>query len=470
VNPSTITEKTKRVKAKASWPPLGLLYMATLLNEQGAETSILDQPAKNYSNQETVEWIIREDPDIVGFSGLSTSGKNAALMSTQVKKRNPNISIVFGGPYATFNSKRVLTKYPSVDIVVKGEGESTIIELVDVLESSRPLKGVDGITYREGNFLVSTPDRRLLEDLDSLPFPDRRLLDGEYHSEISGVNIAVNKFTSVISSRGCPYRCRFCSCTKLCKGRWRARSVDNTLEELHYLASEGFKQFIFVDDCFTLVPKRTIEICVRMRKEGLDFEWICEGRVDRNSNKIMKELSRAGCKILYLGIESANQRILNYYQKMITPQQSLEAVKRARKAGIDLIIGTFILGAPDETREEIKNTLDFAKKLDIDIPQFHVLGVYPGTDIWDELCIKGGLDEDKYWEAGVEVSKIYPTSVPYNEIVEMITEAVKKFTLRPRFLLHQIGRTLLSSYRRGVIMNNLGNMGEVLETIRNPVG
>jgi radical SAM superfamily enzyme YgiQ (UPF0313 family) len=207
-----------------------------------------------------------------------------------------------------------------------------------------------------------------------------------------------------------------------------------------------------------------------MRKEGLDFEWICEGRVDRNSYKMMKEISRAGCKILYLGIESANQRILDYYQKMITPQQSYEAVKSARKAGIDLIMGTFILGAPDETREEIKNTLDFAKKLDIDIPHFHVLGIYPGTDIWDELCFKGGLDEDKYWEAGVEVSKIYPASVPYNEIVEMITDAVKQFTLRPSFLLQQIGRTLFSSYRRGVIMNNLGNMGEVLETIRNPVG
>jgi radical SAM superfamily enzyme YgiQ (UPF0313 family) len=465
-----VAEITNRVKAKASWPPLGLLYMATLLDEHGVETSILDQPTKGSSNEETVDWIMSESPDIVGFYGLSTSGRNAALMSKQVKKRNPDISIIFGGPYATFNPERVLTKYPPVDIVVRGEGEETIIELVDGLESSSPLKDVNGITYRGGDSLVSTPDRPLLEELDSLPFPDRSMLDGEYHSEIGGANIAVNKFTSVLSSRGCPYRCRFCSCTKLCKSRWRARSVDNTLEELHYLASEGFKQFIFVDDCFTLDPKRAMEICVRMRKEGLDFEWMCEGRVDNCSYEMMKEISRAGCKILYLGIESANQRILDYYQKTITPQQSLRAVDTARKAGIDIIMGTFILGAPDETREEINNTLEFAKKLDIDIPQFNVLSIYPGMDIWIELCNKGVVDEEKYWETGVQVSEIYPTPVPQNEIYKMITEAVKYFTLRPGFLLRQIGRTLSSPYRRGVVLHNLGNMGEILETIRNPPG
>jgi radical SAM superfamily enzyme YgiQ (UPF0313 family) len=131
-------------------------------------------------------------------------------------------------------------------------------------------------------------------------------------------------------------------------------------------------------------------------------------------------------------------------------------------------MGTFILGAPDETREEIKNTLEFAKKLDIDIPQFNLLSTYPGTAIWDELSFKGVLDEEKHWETGVDVSRIYPTPVPYREIVDMIKKAVTEFTLRPGFLLNQIGRTLLSPYRRGVLLHNLVNMGKVLETIRNP--
>jgi radical SAM superfamily enzyme YgiQ (UPF0313 family) len=185
---------------------------------------------------------------------------------------------------------------------------------------------------------------------------------------------------------------------------------------------------------------------------------------------MMREISRAGCKLLYLGIESANQRILDQYNKMTTPQQSEEAVRSARKAGMDLIMGTFIVGGPDETREEIRNTLDFAKKLDIDIPQFNVLGIHPGMDLWDDLRSKGYVDEEAYWETGVGVSRICPTAVPFEEIVEMITAAVKSFTFRPGFLLRGLGRTLTSSYRRGVVWNNLGNWREVLETFRNPLG
>lgn len=470
VNPSPNAELKDRIKGEASWPPLGLLYMATILNERGIESTILDQPAKGYSIEDTVEWILRSEPDVVGFSGLSMSGRNAALTSMELKRRNPEMTVVMGGLYATFNSERVMSKYPSVDIVVRGEGEETIAELVDVLEAGAPLKDVAGITYREGESIKSTPDRPLIEDLDSLPIPDRSLLDDEYHSKISGANIAVDKFTSVVSSRGCAYKCRFCCCTKLGRGRWRARSVDNTLEELHYLASEGYEQFIFVDDCFTLNPKRAIEICSRMRAEGLDFEWICEGRVDSSSYEMMREISRAGCKILYLGIESANQRILNQYNKMTTPQQSEEAVRSARKAGMDLIMGTFIVGGPDETREEIQNTLDFAKKVDIDIPQFNVLGVHPGMDLWEELLSKGYVDEETYWETGIGVSKISPTAVPFEEIVGMITEAVRSFTFRPGFLLRGLWRTLASSYRRGVVWNNLGNWRDFLETFRNPMG
>jgi radical SAM superfamily enzyme YgiQ (UPF0313 family) len=458
----------ERVKASASWPPLGLLYMATLLNEKGVEASILDQPAMGYSNDETIDWVLSENPVVAGFSGLSMTGENAALMSIEVKKRNPNILIVFGGPYATLNSNRVLSKYPSVDVVVRGEGEETILELVDTLDSGRSLRDVDGITYRDGDSFVSNPDRPLLDELNSLPFPDRKLLDCEYHSEISGVKIATKKFTSIVSSRGCTYKCRFCSCTKLCKGRWRARSVDNILEELNYLASEGFEQFIFVDDSFTLDPKRAKKICTRIRKEGLSFEWICEARVNNVSYEVLKEMSRSGCEILYLGIESASQRILNYYRKQITPDQSLKAVNAARKAGIELIMGTFILGAPDEKRDEIKNTIDFAKKLDIDIPQFNILSVYPGTEIWEDLHAMGVIDEKKYWESGVEVSKVYPTPVPYDKLVELILDAYIEFTLRPGFLLRQISRTLTSSYRKNVFMNNLGNIGQVIKTIRNP--
>ena len=470
INPSPIEELSDRIAGVASWPPLGLLYMATILRDKGMDVSILDQPAKGYTIEDTVRWVKKENPDFLGFSGYSMSGRTAALTSMEVRKDLPDLPIVMGSLYATFNAERVLRKYPSVDIVARGEGEETVVDLVDTLTKGDSLKEVQGITFRQGDTIVSTPDRPLLEDLDALPFPDRSLLDEEYHSEIGGANIAPKKFTSVVSSRGCVHGCRFCSCNAFCRGRWRARSVDDTLEELHYIASEGYKQFIFIDDCFTLNPKRATEICRRMREEKLDFEWICEGRVDSYSYEMLREIARAGCKIIYFGIESANQRILDYYEKTITPEQSVRAVETARKAGIDLVMGTFIVGAPDESREEIQDTLDFAKKLSIDLPQFNVLGIHPGMDIWDEMKAKGYVDEEKYWETGVGVSRICPTAVPFPEIVKMIKDAVYDFALRPGFILGQIGRTLKSPYRFNVVLNNLGRLGKIRKTLQNPMG
>ena len=289
----------------------------------------------------------------------------------------------------------------------------------------------------------------------------------EYHCTIAGAKIAVKKFTSIVSSRGCVHKCRFCSCQKLARNIWRPRSVENTLKELHYLSSEGYKQFIFIDDSFTLNQKRVIKLCKSIREEKLDLEWICEGRVDNCSYEMLREMTKAGCKIIFFGIESANQRILDYYHKKITPQQSTKAVKTARKAGIDVIHGSFVLGAPNETREEIKNTLEFAKQIPIDIPQYNILGAHPGTDIWNELKQNGVLNEGDHWETGVNVAEICPSAVPLQELRKMIREAVNDFIGRPSFILRQVARTLKSPYRMGIIMSNLGRIGDIKENIRN---
>jgi anaerobic magnesium-protoporphyrin IX monomethyl ester cyclase len=453
-------------KAIASFPPLGILYLATVLKERGVEVSVLDQPAKGFTIEETVKWIEKEAPDILGFSTFASSGRTAALISNEVKKKNPNIIIVFGNYYATFNSERVLRKYPSVDIIVRGEGENTVIDLVNCLKNKGKLKDVLGITFRNNNSIISTLDRPLIGDLNCLPFPDRKLIDMEYHSVIAGANVAPKKFTSIVSSRGCFYRCRFCSCRQFARGRWRPRSIKNTMEELHFLASEGYKQFIFVDDSFTLNQKRVIKLSKRMRKEKIDMEWICEGRVDNCSFEMLREIARVGCKLIYFGIESANQRILDYYNKQTTPQQSRTAVKTGRKAGIDVIIGSFIVGGPDETRDEIQNTIEFAERIPIDLPQFSILGVYPGTDIWNEFEMKGLLKGGEYWETGIAVSEICPSAVPLHEIRQMIHDGFYDFVRRPSFILKQFVRTLKSQYRMSVMMNNLSRLGSIRENIR----
>jgi anaerobic magnesium-protoporphyrin IX monomethyl ester cyclase len=452
-------------KSITAFPPLSILYLAAVLKDRGVEVSVLDQPALGLTVKEAVHWVEKENPDVLGFSTLTSSGQTAAVISTKVKEKNPNVTTVFGNHHATFNAERILRKYPSVDIVVRGEGEKTVVELADCLENGGDLKEVRGINFRnkEGK-MVSTPDQHLIKDLDDVPYPDRELIDVEYHCVIAGANVAPKKFTSIVTSRGCVYNCRFCSCTEIAKNRWRPRSAASTVEEMRFLASEGYKQLIFVDDAFTMNPKRVMEICRGIRREKLDLEWICEGRVDICSYEMLREMVDAGCKVLYLGIESANQRILNYYNKRITPEQSETAVRTAKKAGVDVVAGSFIIGAPDETREEIWNTVKFAQQVPIDIPQFNILGAHPGNDIWNEFVAKGFLDPEKWWEKGVAVSEVYPyTKVSRDEIMKIMHDAFFRHVYRPGFLLKQGAKTLKSMYRMNVFMNNLSRIYEIRE-------
>jgi anaerobic magnesium-protoporphyrin IX monomethyl ester cyclase len=461
-SPNEGIDEREGKKSIAAFPPLSILYLAGALRDIGVEVSVLDQPALCVSVDEAVQWVEKEKPDVLGFSTLTSSGQTAALISTKVKEKNQNITTVFGNHHATFNAERILRKYPSVNIIVRGEGEKTVVELAKCLEKGGDLKEVRGINFRNKGKIVSTPDQKLIEDLDAVPFPDRKLLDAEYHCVIAGANIAPKKFTSIVTSRGCVYNCRFCSCTEIAKKKWRPRSAKNTVEELQLLVNEGYKQIIFVDDTFTMNPKRVVEICRGIRKEKLDLEWICEGRVDICSYNMLREMVQAGCKVLYLGIENANQRILNYYDKRITPKQSENAVITSKKAGVDVVAGSFIIGAPDETREEIWNTVKFAQRVPIDLPQFNILGAHPGNDIWNEFVAKGFIDPEKWWEKGVAVSEVYPyAKVSRDEIMQIMHDAFFQHVYRPTFLLKQIVKTLESPYRMNVFMSNLSRISQI---------
>ena len=457
----SLTEKSKAI---GSWPPLGILYVATILSNEGMEVAVLDQAAEGYSQEQAVRWVEKQSPDILGFSALASSGRTAARIAEKVKERLPNLVTVFGNYYATFNERRLLNSYPQVDIVVRGEGEETTRELAETIEQEGDLRKVRGIAFRHNGKIISTPDRPLIKDIDALPIPDRRLLNVEYHSTLVGAIGAPRKFTTLLSSRGCPYRCRFCGCQKIVHGTWRSRSVEGTFEELQFLESEGYKQFLFVDDSMTINQNRVIKLCEMIAKERLDVEWICEGRVNHASYKLMRSMVKAGCRIIYFGIESANQRILDYYQKQITVDQSRKAVETARKAGMDIIVGSFIVGAPTETKEEIVHTFKFAQEIPLDVPQYNILGVFPGMALWDEFKTQGYLTEkleQQHWEMGVAVANIHPDTVPYEEIKDLIRKHYRQYLRRPNFLIAQMARTAKSPFRFNIIRANLTRIGSI---------
>ena len=463
-NPELPIEDVKKMVGAA--PPLGTLYIATYLRENGIEVSIIDEAAQGYSVKKTVDWVKKENPDILGFSTCSATGRKAALIAEKVKQENPNVKIVFGNFFATFNAERILKKYPSVDYIIRGEGEHTSLEFALCLERKGDLKKVLGITFRNNSNIISTPDRPLIKNIDSLPFPDRKMLDAEYHNATAGIVVAPKKFSSFVTSRGCVFRCRFCGCQRLARTLWRSRSVDNIMEELHLLSSQGYKQFLFVDDNFTLNPKRVIKLCRRLKKEKVDIEFFAEGRVDHCPQDMLQEMVRANCRMIYFGIENGTQKVLDYYDKQTTPQQAMDAVKRARKADISVIVASFILGAPHETRQEIWNTLKFAQKLQVDIPQFNILATFPGTDIWEELKLEGLIDEEKHWETGVMVPDVSPESVPVKEIERMIHEGYQRFFVRSDYIVKQLAKSARSSYRLNVFLNNLKHAEIVVESVK----
>jgi len=453
-----------------AWPPLGILYCATVLENEGFEVSVLDQAAKGFSTAQAVGWVKKENPDILGLSVLSSSSKEAGKLSSHVKKENPDVHVVLGNYHPTFNAERMLRKYPEIDIVVRGEGEDTCLELAKCLQKKSDLKKVKGITYRDkGGEIVATPENPLIKDVDSLPFPNRRLLDCEYASRVFGVKTATKKFTSILSSRGCPFQCTFCSCREIARGMWRPRSVENIVEELESLYNEGYREFLFVDDNFTLNPRRIVKFCHMLRRKKLEIDWFCDSRVDNCGFSTFREMVKAGCRTLYFGMESANQRILDYYKKNITPEQSRTAARNARKAGIDIIVGSFIVGAPDETRKEIRNTLQFAQRIDIDVPSFNILCAPVGSPLWNELVEKGFVDEEKHWEEGVFVPKVVSTAVPFEEVSSMIFEHFKGFYLNPKRLFTEFARMFTSSFRLGLVFNNLSQLGQTIQTVKRGV-
>lgn len=460
--PGDILEKGRIVaNADHVYPPLGICYLSSILKNENYHVDLIDQAAMGYNLDEIVKWIKKKDPDVLGFSTLTASGSgiSAALTSIEVKKWNPNIEIVFGNRHVNHNDYRILNKYPQVDICVRDEGEFTFLDLIRTLEKKLSLKDIKGLTYRDNGKIKRNEDRPLIKDLDILPFPDRKALKIEYKGSFGGLEFAPKAFTSMTTSRGCPYKCSFCHGERTVG--FRTRSVENIMKEILFLESEGYKYINFIDDNFTVSKKRVIKLCRLMQKHKLDLDWICEGRVNQVSDEMLREIQKANCRVFFYGIESANQRILDYYKKNITPSQSILAVRKTRKAKIPFILGSFIVGAPGETFSEIYNTLKFAQKLDIDFPVYNLLGTMPGTDIWDDLVEKNILDEEKYWEEGVHISDIDPNGVPTERISNLILEMLKQFFMNPKYIIKAIFRTTTNSYKffssLKILTNNLNN-------------
>jgi len=368
-------------KKANDYPPLGLAYLAAVMEQSGHETRIFDLSLDPDSSLEAdADSIVAFDPQLVGITAMTSLYQSALETATLLKARLGR-PIVIGGPHATMFPERLLTESPVLDYVVRGEGELTLRELVEALEGQRDLSSVAGLTYRVRSEVVSNPDRELLADLDSLPFPARQ------HFDLSRYGLRTPQgqpMVTILSSRGCPYNCSYCF--KGIVGRtYRHRSPQNIIAEIKQVIGQtGIRSLYFIDDLFTADVRRLSELMELMIAEKLDIRWQCLARVDRVTPEVLRTMYAAGCRRIHLGIESGNPDVLRQISKGIKLDQVRQTVRWAKDAGIQ-VKGYFMLGLPGDTEATMQQTIDLAVELDLEEAMFSLTTPFPGTRLWDEL-------------------------------------------------------------------------------------
>ncbi|MDD1769288.1 MAG: B12-binding domain-containing radical SAM protein [Methanomassiliicoccales archaeon] len=376
-------------KTTELWPPLGLLYIASSLTaKRGDEVKIIDAFCENLTKEELVERIAREEPDVFGMNSSTHTFLSAISTLNDLSKALPDTKMVMGGFQATFAADRILRDYPFVDFIIKGEAESAFPQLLDCIEETRKPMDVEGISFIDGDSYYSNP-LTMVQDLDSLPFPARHLAQAvDYAYFFDGIRLTFGKLTTFCSSRGCPYQCTYCSCAAFSNRKWRPRSAENVVKELETLYSDGYESCVMVDDNLTHNKKRMQHICDLIRSKRIKLQFYCEGRVDNASYSLFRTMKKAGFNIIYFGVESASQKVLDYYKKGITPEQSIRAIENAKKAGM-IAIASFIIGAPGETEGEILKTIELISKARPHAVQMNILDCLIGTPIWDDMVEEG---------------------------------------------------------------------------------
>ena len=366
---------------------------------------------------------------------LSTSVEKTVTILNFLKQQQPQLPIVIGGPHCTLFPEKSLQE-TKADLCLQGEGEESIIPLLDTLEAKTPPSAIPGIYYRSHGKIMQGKPATLLNDIDSLPFPARDLVKHYAYGRGYRPHSKGGEFTSLITSRGCPYQCTFCSRHSVTMEHYRARSVDNILEELHLIQDQGYQHVEFKDDCFPVNLKQAQHLFKGIIQEKIDLRfYVTSSRVNIFDASLYHTMKKAGVVHLQFGLESGNQKILDFYHKQITLKDIRKAVQESSRAGFSTA-GSFILGAPAETPRHFSATLSFATSLPLDSVAFLPLRYMAGSDLWWEAVHQGKISEDEYLvDAGSERGLGHVTT---HHLHQYCARAQKAFYLRPSFWFHLI--------------------------------
>ncbi len=419
------------------WQPVGTLSVAAVLQRAGHDVRFLN--GAFMTHDEIMRELQQFRPEFIGIYS-TTFGWNKAVKSAD-SLRGSSLAGAFicaGGPYPIAAQERCLEgKGKSFDAVVTGEGEYTVLEILERLQAGRGLDGVAGVAYRDGVTIKKNPTRPLITDLDALPFPARELL-GDAGRYIPPPGTYRRKPVAVmITSRGCNRRCIYCF--QLDKERAtgiRYRSVGNVVAEIEHILKQGYREIKFLDDTFAADYSRAMEICGEIRKRGLRFTWFASACVNQVDKPLLKAFKDAGCWAVLFGAESGVQKNLNTIRKGTTLDQIRAAVKAAQDVGLK-VSTPFMFGIPGETFEEGLQTIEFAVKLNPDMANFHAITPFPGTYLYDNLEKFGTLSEDLS-DFTYQGAAFIPFTMTREQILQLRQIAFKRFYTRPSFILKKL--------------------------------
>jgi len=397
-------------------PPLGLCYMAAVLERDGHEVKILDCPPNDYVINDVIKEVGKFRPDLVGVACITPLVNVVKNIIHLVQEKYPEIVTLVGGPHIMVADEKDL-KELNANISIKGETEITLVKIAKDISS-----------YKNKH---ETVFGEKVMDLNALPMPARHLVNMKKYTALPNTYKKYPNVGHIITSRGCPFTCTFCADAN---SGYRQRSVDNIIEEVKMLIKDyGVKEIAFWDDIFPLNRKRTLEFCERMIKEGIKIDWSCYSRVDLLDEELVTAMKSAGCWNMFLGLESGDQEILNNIKKRTTLEQIREKMKLLKKVGIE-VRGSFVLGLPGETPEKARKTIDFAIDVDPDYAQFTLTTPFPGTELY-KTSEKWGRMEKKYDKFNIWS----PVFVPYGyknaaELSKIHKQAFRKFYFRPKYV------------------------------------
>ncbi len=417
------------------YPPLGLLYVAAYLEQNTShQVEILDTLLDRLTYEQIEEEIRQRKPDIVGIQAMTFTLIDATLTAQAVKKVDPSIPVIFGGPHVFIYPQETMM-IPEVDYIVIGEGEETFPQLIEALEKDRDLTHIHGIGYRDfqGNPQI-TSLVPLNQNLDDLPLPARHLIPQERYYSVLAKETPV---TTMMTSRGCPMRCIFCDRPHLGK-QFRYRSAENVVEEMARCEAMGIREIFVYDDTFTVRRDRVLEICRQRLEKGVSIAWDIRAHINTMNDQVLDALAASNCTRIHYGVESGNKKISQILKKGIDLDRTRDVFRKTKERGITTL-GYFMIGNPSETREQALETIEFARSLDADYIHLSLSTPFPATELY-RMGFQRGLYQNDYWrEFSINPHpdfkpELWEEVMSQDELIQLLQWGYRRFYMRGSYI------------------------------------